>query len=146
VIDEAVSLLKKCQDKSFIPMDDWIFFGISIFLTLIFILLPTSSKRNQTEGSSSSESKSTIPQLKKDNSSGTDQQRAMIQPVKEHQSRADRPLLFTLPSVGSTQLSGNPNLSLSVYPVVEKKNLSDIGMALYLYFTSSYVTTVVTIY
>jgi hypothetical protein len=63
VIDEMVSVLKKCKRKSFIPidnriflgipMDDWIFLGISIVL-IIFFILATRWKQKPTQDHSSS--------------------------------------------------------------------------------------------
>ncbi len=129
VIDEAVSLLKKCQHKSFIPMDDRIFFGISIVLTIIFILLAINSKRNRTEGLCSFKRKATISQPNEDTPSGTNRPGPSIQLERhdtEHVSPETTHLLASGSCDAQNQLTDDLNLSPSVRPVVEKKFLSGI--------------------
>jgi hypothetical protein len=90
LIDEAVSMLKKCERKSFITMNDWIFLGISLILTIILFLSMIITKQESTAN------KNRNSQLEKKTFSTTKQQKDLIRLkslYKEPQFHGSVPLL-----------------------------------------------------
>jgi len=78
LIDEAVSMLQKCERKSFITMHDWIFLGISFILTIILFLSVIINKPESTKNHRSSRCRNRNSQLKRKTSSTTKQQKDLI--------------------------------------------------------------------
>jgi hypothetical protein len=78
LIDDAVSMLKKCERKSFITMTDWIFLGISLILTIILFLSAIITKQGSTENHSSSRRGNGNLQSERKTSSTTKQQMDLI--------------------------------------------------------------------
>jgi hypothetical protein len=108
LIDKAVSMLKKCERKSFITMNDWIFLGISIILTIILFLSVIITKQESTENWSSSRRRNRNSQLERKKSSRTKQQKDLIRHKsldKEPQIHESVPLLEVHSSAETAQPS-----------------------------------------
>jgi hypothetical protein len=109
LIDEAVSMLKKCERKSFITMNDWIFLGISLILTIILFRSMIITKQESTENHSSSRPRNRNSQLERKTSSTTKQQKDLIR-LKSLDKKPQLPESDPLLEVPSSAETAQPSI------------------------------------
>jgi methyl-accepting chemotaxis protein len=108
LIDKAVSMRKKCERKSFITMNDWIFLSISLILMTILFLSEIRTKPESTENHCLSRCRNRKSQSKKKTSSKTKQQKDSVHHKsldKEPQCHESDPLLELHSSAETAQPS-----------------------------------------
>jgi hypothetical protein len=107
-IDKAVSMLKKCERKSFITVPDWIFLVISLILTTILFLSVIRTKPESTKNHCLSRCRKRKSHFKKKTSSTTIKQKDPIRHKsldKEPQCHESVPLLELHSSAETAQQS-----------------------------------------
>lgn len=135
VIAKANSTLKQCERTSFFPMDDRIFLGVSIILTIIFILLAKTIKQNPTEDHSLSRGRTINPPFESNGSSGTKRRKGSNRcqsSNREPGKPEDTPLLKRHQAGGTAQQSDRTALPTSASPFVGQKFSFGIRLSLHM--------------
>jgi hypothetical protein len=135
VIAKANSTLKQCERTSFFPMDDRIFLGVSIILTIIFLILAATIKQNPTEDHSLPRVRTSKPQFESNDSSGTNRRNGSSHGQssnREPGKSEDIPLLERHQADRKAQDSDRTALPTSASPFVGQKFLYGIRLSLHM--------------